>query len=118
MKIKIIVGTKEFTATLNNNETSKELVKILPMTINMSELNRNEKYHQLSQSLPTDAINMEAIQNGDLMLYSTNMLVIFYKTFSTFFSYTRIGKIENPVGLQEALGQKNVEVKFEMTKKK
>ena len=43
-KIKVIIGTKVFVATLFENETAKEFKKILPITLNMRDLNKNEKY--------------------------------------------------------------------------
>ena len=40
---------------------------------------------------------------------SNNCLVVFYKSFDTSYSYTKIGHIEN----FEDLGNKNVTIKFE-----
>ena len=45
IKINLIVNNKTFSATLENNNTTKELVSMFTMTLNMSELNSNEKYH-------------------------------------------------------------------------
>lgn len=69
MKLKITIGSSTFTATLAPNATAIAFKKLLPMTINMSELNSNEKYYGLPQSLPTNVSNTGTIQNGDLMLY-------------------------------------------------
>ena len=85
----------------------------MPITISMKELNGNEKYYELSNDLPYDASNPGTIQTGDLMLYGSNTLVLFYKTFSTSYSYTRLGRIDNPSGLAAALGSGNVTVTFE-----
>jgi hypothetical protein len=79
----------------------------------MTELNGNEKYYDLSNSLPKNSSNPESIKNGDLMLYGSNTLVLFYKSFSTPYSYTRIGSIDDPTGLEEALGTGNVSVTFD-----
>jgi hypothetical protein len=113
-KMKITIGTNIFTATFYNNATATAFKAKLPMTINMTELNGNEKYFDLRNALPANASNPGSIQNGDLMLYGSNTLVLFYKTFSTSYSYTRIGSIDNPMGLSAALGTGNVSVKYEL----
>ena len=64
MKLKITVGTNTFTATLYNNATVTEFKKKLPMTINMQELNGNEKYFDLPDNLPPNASNPGTIQTG------------------------------------------------------
>lgn len=113
MSINVIVGNKTFTATLADSETGRAFAQLLPITITMNELNGNEKYHYLDSSLPTDSYQPGTIQAGDLMLYGNNCVVLFYKTFSSSYSYTRIGALDNPAGLAEALGSGNVSVRFE-----
>ena len=79
----------------------------------MTELNGNEKYFNLSNSLPTNASKPSSIQAGDLMMYGSSTLVLFYKTFSTSYSYTKLGRVDDPAGLAAALGSGNVTVTFE-----
>ena len=112
MKLKITVGTNTFTATLYSNATVNAFKSRLPMTINMRELNGNEKYFDLSKNLPANASNPGTIQTGDLMLYGSNTLVLFYKSFSTSYSYTPMGRIDDAAGLTAALGSGNVTVTF------
>jgi hypothetical protein len=112
--MKITIGTNIFTATFYNNATATAFKAKLPMTINMTELNGNEKYFDLPNNLPTNASNPGTIQTGDLMLYGSNTLVLFYKTFSTSYNYTRLARIDNPSGLAAALGSGNITVKFEL----
>jgi len=111
--INIIVGSKTFTATLADSETGEAFAALLPLSVTMNELNGNEKYHYLSSSLPTAAYQPGTIHVGDLMLYGNNCVVLFYKTFNSSYSYTRIGAIDNPSGLASALGSGNVSVRFE-----
>ena len=110
----IKIGDKEFTATLLDNPTTTAFKSMLPLTMNMTELNGNEKYFDLSKSLPTNASNPGKINAGDLLLYGSKTLVLFYEAFSTSYSYTRLGKINNPDGLEEALGSSNVVVTIEL----
>lgn len=111
--INIIVGSKTFTATLADSETGEAFAALLPLTVTMNELNGNEKYHYLNSSFPTAAYQPGTIHAGDLMLYGNNCIVLFYETFNTSYSYTRLGAIDNPSGLASALGSGNVSVRFE-----
>ena len=112
-KMKITIGSAVFTATLNNNATTAAFRAMLPLTINMSELNGNEKYFHFSTALPTNPAPGGHIQTGDLMLYQNNSLVLFYESFNTSYSYTRLGRIDNVAGLVAALGSGSVTAKFE-----
>lgn len=112
--LKITVGSASFNATLENNAAATAFKALLPMTINMSELNGNEKYFYLSGNLPTASSNPGTIRTGDLMLYGGSCLVLFYETFSTSYSYTRLGRVNNPSELASALGSGSVTVTFEL----
>ncbi len=112
--LKIKVGEKTFTATLLDNPTATAFKALLPLTIKMNELNNNEKYADLSKSLPTNASVPSSIQAGDLMMYGSRTLVLFYKGFSTSYSYTKIGKIDDVAGLLAALGSGDISITFEL----
>ncbi|MBQ6283090.1 MAG: hypothetical protein IJK66_06165 [Bacilli bacterium] len=107
--VKIIINDKEYIIKLEDNETVKSFINILPQELNMSELNGNEKYIYLDNILPTNSFNPKKINAGDVMLYGNNCLVIFYKSFDTSYSYTKIGHIDNLPNL----GNSNITVKFE-----
>ena len=113
-KLKIVVGTKTFSATLLDNATATALKKMLPMTLEMIELNGNEKYVRLPSNLPANASNPGTIHAGDLMLYGSSTLVLFYESFLTAYTYTKIGRIDDASGLAAALGAGNVKVSFEL----
>ena len=112
--MKINIGSSSFTATLYDNAAVTAFTSLLPMMVNMIELNGNEKYVDLPRSLPTNASNPKSIQNGDLMLYGSSTLVLFYKTFATSYSYTRLGRINDITGLDAALGAGDVMATFEL----
>jgi hypothetical protein len=113
-QMKIKIGSSTFVATLQDNATAAAFKALLPMTVNMSELNGNEKYFRLSDNLPTNASNPGTIQSGDLMIYGSKTLVIFYKRFPTSYSYTRLGSIKDTTGLSAAVGSGSVTVAFKL----
>jgi hypothetical protein len=114
IKVKIKVGSAVFKTTLQNNATATAFISMLPLTVNMVDLNGNEKYVDLPRSLPANASNPKTIQAGDLMLYGSSTLVLFYKTFSTSYNYTRIGRVDDEAGLAAAVGSGNITVAFEL----
>ncbi len=113
-KMKITVGSDVFTATLFDNPSVTVLKARLPLTINMEDLNANEKFYHFSSTLSTNASAVGKIQIGDLMLYGNNSFVLFYKSFNTSYTYSRLGRIDNVTGLVAALGSGNVTVHFEL----
>ena len=113
-KMKITIGTTVFTATFYDNPSANAFKASLPLSINMTELNGNEKYYDLPNPLPTNASAGGDLKVGDLMLYGNNVLVLFYKNLNTTYNYTKLGYLDNPNGLASALGAGNITVKFEI----
>ena len=106
--MKAIINDNEYIINLEDNETAKSFINILPKELTMNELNGNEKYIYLDTTLPTNEFNPKKINAGDVMLYGNNCLVIFYKSFDTTYSYTKIGHIDN----LDDLGNGSILVKF------
>ncbi|MDE6030223.1 MAG: hypothetical protein K2G32_01195 [Oscillospiraceae bacterium] len=106
-------GGRTFAASLYDSETAEAFKALLPLTLDMSELNGNEKYYYLPDSLPTASSVPSEIHGGDIMLYGNSCLVLFYEGFSTSYSYTPIGRIDDPDGLASALGSGSIRVAFE-----
>lgn len=111
--MKITANGKAFSVTLEDNETVNALKDMLPMTLDMNELNGNEKYCYIDAALPSSPENIGHISEGDVMLYGDSCIVIFYKGFDTSYSYTKIGHIDDASGLAETLGKGNVTVTFD-----
>ena len=110
--IEISINGKIFNAELEENPSARAFAEMLPLEIEMAELNGNEKYFYLDKNLPSNSERIGKIHKGDLMLFSSNCVVIFYKDFSTSYSYTRLGKIEDAADLDKILGAGNISVKF------
>ena len=111
-EINVEIGENTYKAVLYSNETTRAWLSTLPAEYNMSELNGNEKFFYLPEKLPTEASNPGTINAGDIMLYGSDCIVLFYKTFQTSYSYTKIGYLENAEGLENAVGSGSVNVKF------
>jgi hypothetical protein len=106
------VGERRFAITLADNVAARAFAAQLPLTLDMSELNGNEKHADLPKALPANASRPGTIRNGDLMLYGADTLVVFYSTFNSSYSYTRLGRVDDPAGLAQALGPRGVRVVF------
>jgi hypothetical protein len=107
-----VAGTQRFAVTLEDNPTARAFLQMLPMSLEMPDLNDNEKHIRLARSLPTSATRPGTIRTGDLMLYGNDTLVVFYKTFASSYSYTRIGRVTQLDGLVEALGPGSQRISF------
>jgi len=112
-KIRIVIGARTFKASLADNPTASAFKAMLPISLEMSDLHGNEKFFHLSSRMPSKDEKPGNIQVGDLMLWSSKSLVLFYQTFPTPYSYTRIGSIDNPEGLSTAVGSDKITIKFE-----
>ena len=111
--IKLNISQQEYTAVLEDNPAVRQLMSKLPMTLEMEELNGNEKYYQFAEGFPANDEDIGQIHAGDIMLFAGHYVVIFYKDFPSQYRYTRLGHIDNPQGLAEALGPGKAVVSFQ-----
>ena len=111
-RIWMAVGERRFAVTLADNEAARAFVSQLPLTLDMPDLNGNEKHQKLPKALPTNVTRPGTIRNGDLMLWGADTLVVFYLTFDSPYSYTRLGRIEDAAALPQALGRGQARVTF------
>ena len=114
IKINLTLNNKTFSATLENNVTTRELISMFPMTLNMSELNSNEKYNYLDTDLTTNSSRQSRINAGDIKLYGSNCLVVFYESFNTSYSYTNLGTVDDVDVFVSELGNGSVTITFDV----
>ena len=117
-KMYITIGGQTQSATLVDNEATRELVAALqnaPITITLND-NNFEIWGSLGRSLATNNEQMTA-QPGDIVLYNGSNICIFYASNS--WSYTRLGKID---GLSESelrtflkAGESNISVTLSLS---
>ena len=100
----IKIGDKTFPFEFKNTDAANEFKSKIPFTIKMTNLNGNEVYYNFNEQFTTDTKSVGTINIGDIYLYQSTNLVLFYKTFSTSYSYTSVGSISNTEGLADAIG--------------
>jgi len=108
------IGSKRFAVKLEDNPTARAFVRLLPMRIDMPDLNGNEKHARLPRSLPTNAERPGTIRAGDVMLYGHDTLVVFYESFHSSYSYTRIGRMADSSDLARTLGPGRSRITFDV----
>ena len=108
----ITIGEHRFKTTLANTSAAREFAAQLPLTLNMADLHNNEKHAKLEKSISTDTHQPKRIHNGDLMLWGSLTVVLFYKDFDTSYEYTRIGHIERASKLPQILGSESAIIAF------
>ena len=113
MQIKILIGDQTFDAVLFDNAAARAFYEKLPLNVTMTEFNGNEKFYSFNKNLPSLDKKVDNIRTGDLMLWLSNTVVLFYQDFYSGYNYTRLGKIKNPEGLLDAVGNGNISVTFE-----
>ena len=109
-QLTLTIHHQDFSVTLEDNATVTEFMKYLPMTITMDELHGNEKYYYMNQKLPTNAQSVDFIEAGDLMLFGDNCLVLFYKSFQTSYTYTRLGHVDDVKGFIKQIDSNSLQV--------
>lgn len=111
-RIWMAVGERRFSITLADNDAARVFAARLPLTLDMPDLNGNEKHAKLPKALPARDSRPGTIRVGDVMLWRADTLVVFYLTFDSPYSYTRLGRIDEPASLPDVLGRGQVRIVF------
>lgn len=113
---KIILSFNGYTysATLADNLSAQAFAKLLdngPLTVSTHDYGSFEKVGPLGTELPrTD--EQVTTSPGDIILYQGNQITVYYA--QNTWNFTRLGRIDNPSGLREALGGGDVEITFQL----
>ena len=110
--MKLEINGKSFSFKAEDNIASRALAKRLekgPVTIEMRDYGGFEKVGSLGFSIPSADRSMKTVP-GDIVLYSSDSIVIFYGSNS--WAYTKIGHIDDTVALTDALQGRTVSVTF------
>lgn len=77
-KLKISTGKKVLYAQFTNSEATKDFIKMLPLTLDMSDLGNREKYSGISKELSKNGIVKTSFQKGDIAYWLGGGIAIFY----------------------------------------
>jgi len=113
-KMTLQIGNSSFTATLENNPAVDAFVEMMndsSVIIQMNDYSGFEKVGSLGTNLPADD-KQTTTHAGDIVLYNGNQIVIFYGSNS--WNYTRLGKIDDLSGWEDALGSGDITVTFSL----
>ncbi|MDE6107420.1 MAG: hypothetical protein K2F83_01940 [Oscillospiraceae bacterium] len=112
--MKVAFGEYTYTPTLEDHSSAQAFVELLlenggSLTVDMSDYGSFEKVGPLGTTLPR---NDEQITTsaGDIILYQGNSITVYYAQNS--WNFTRLGRIDDPSGLKEALGGGGVTITF------
>lgn len=113
MAFLVTIAGESFELILENNASAKVFAKLLPLELDMADVNGNEKFYLLADHLPRKEQCSCSIKTGDLLLCQTNELTFFYADCKTCFKYTYLGHIKDTTNFSKSMAGKNVTVVFE-----
>lgn len=93
-KIRMQIGDSSFTVSLEENASTEALKALLangPLAIRCSNYGGFEKACSLGTEIPSNDVRTTT-SSGDVMLYNSNQIVIFYSSNS--WAYTRLGRVD------------------------
>lgn len=113
-KMTLQIGDSSFTATMEQNAAADafaDMMREAPVVIQMSDYSGFEKVGSLGTTLPASD-SQTTTQPGDIVLYNGNQIVVFYG--SNTWSYTRLGRVDDLSGWEDALGSDEATVTFSL----
>lgn len=110
VRVKITVGDQELLAVLEDNATTRAILKQLPMTLPMRDLYGREMcYRYGAYALPTDDLRSDGYAVGDIAYWPPGgSLVILYRQNGEQFERQHLGHIASGVEIFESTGDANV----------
>jgi hypothetical protein len=109
----VTINGRLYPGVLENSKTAKAFAALFPLNLMMSELNGNEKYHYLLSPIAQEEAKVpNLIKAGDLYLFDSSCVVLFYQDITTTYPYIKLGHIKIQAGFAEDLGTKDISVTF------
>lgn len=113
MNIKISIGDKILTATLNDTPTSQDFIARLPLTLQMSRHDDREYYAAIS--LSKNASTEDGYVVGDICYWAPGDCIVFYYAKGYSGSLLKMGRITSDLSIFKSLDN-NIAVIMEKEK--
>jgi len=112
MKIRIQIGNKTLTATLNSSKTAQEFAALLPLSLTLEDFAQAEKISDLPRRLSTEGAPEGSDPSaGDIAYYAPwGNLAIFYRDSRYASGLVILGKIEGSVAALGVSGSLKVRI--------
>ena len=110
-EMKLLIDEKEISVNWENNESVKALKQISPLEIKMNKYGGFEQVGPIGKTIASNDVNYTS-NPGDIVLYSSNQIVIFYG--SNTWQYTKLGHLDLEQNeIKSLLDKPNVTLKIE-----
>lgn len=110
-EMKLLIDEKEISVNWENNESVKALKQITPLEIKMNKYGGFEQVGPIGKTIASNDVNYTS-NPGDIVLYSSNQIVIFYG--SNTWQYTKLGHLDLEQNeIKSLLDKPNVTLKIE-----
>lgn len=100
VKISITINNdRVITATMENNETARDFVSLLPLTLSLDDYNKIEKVSDLPKKLTKKGAPAASTpQTGDISYYAPwGNIAIFYRNFGHSPGLIKLGRIDSGI---------------------
>ncbi|MDO4286001.1 MAG: cyclophilin-like fold protein, partial [Eubacteriales bacterium] len=110
MRIRIMVGETELTATLEDNATTRAWMAEMPVTLSMSDLYGREMcYRYGAGAFPAEELRSDGYEVGDIAYWPPmGSLVLLYEQNGERFERQHIGHIDSGIEIFETTGDADV----------
>lgn len=97
-KILIEIGSKQLSATLEDNAATRDLISRLPLSLSFEDLYSREFCYRFEHALSTDNVQLRGYEVGEIIYWPPrHSLVIMYAQNGEHFSMQSLGHLDQPV---------------------
>ena len=113
-RVQITTATSSIVATIEDSATSRDFIKMLPLTVTLDDFHKTEKIVVLPEALSTDgSASGYSPRKGDIAYYKPwGNLAIFYKDFGHSAGLVRLGHIDNNLQVLSQSGRLDVTIEL------